>query len=303
MLEDPLELFELLSDPRMRTKYQQYVSVFIVGYEDKCEDREKLLQSLQDFFQETQAGNTQQVLDEVASEEVDFDQATLGLESALETAQLAANRLLEIKREMGQLFLIFATYPDTKKGRKKMEKSLLKAQEEVQRLTGTLESVQQELGQSKDKCQQLQRQLEAKNTENTKLRKNTEQVKKLELTNDSLKAELASMQSDLRNAQEELEKVRSVKVEPVIKEVLKVDEGRTRELEAQLAAERDERRRLDGEREEAERQLKEELEQVRVEHEGELQEMRTRYEEQLRSLMVDEEEEGEVGEDTTLPEP
>lgn len=293
MLEDPLELFELLSDSQMRSKYEQYITVFIVGYEDKCEERERLLRSLQDFFQETTAGNTQKVLEEVASEEIDFDQATTGLESALETAQTAASRLLEIKREMGQLFMMFAAYPDTKKGRKKMEKALLKAQEDVEKLENTLQSVQQELEQSKDKCKQLQKQLDAKTTENAKLRKTTDQVKKLEVTNDSLKAELANMQATLKQAQEDLERAKRVKVEPEVREVVKVDEGKTRELEAQLAAEQEARRRAEQEREEVEGKARVELEEVRAEHEREMQEMRSRYEEQLRSLVVDEDEGGE----------
>ena len=54
LLEDPGELYELLSDSRTRAKYQQSVMVFVVGYEEKCESREQLLQSLQDFFQEMQ---------------------------------------------------------------------------------------------------------------------------------------------------------------------------------------------------------------------------------------------------------
>ena len=54
LLEDPEELYELLSDPHTRSKYQQSVTVFVVGYEEKCEDREQVLQSLHDFFQEMQ---------------------------------------------------------------------------------------------------------------------------------------------------------------------------------------------------------------------------------------------------------
>ena len=58
---------------------------------------------------------------------------------------------------MAQLFSIAATYPDTKKGRKKLEKALLKSQEEVQGLSNTLQAVQGELEQSKAKCDQLQK--------------------------------------------------------------------------------------------------------------------------------------------------
>ena len=44
-----------------------------------CTDRERLLESLQEFFLEMQAGNTQQVLKEVAAEEIDFGEVTQGL--------------------------------------------------------------------------------------------------------------------------------------------------------------------------------------------------------------------------------
>ena len=87
-------------------------------------------------------------MEEVASEEIDFEAATGELEGALQTAQSAAQRLLEIKREMGKLVAVVAAFPDTKKGRKKMEKALLKAQEEVQETSGLLLTVQAELKQT-----------------------------------------------------------------------------------------------------------------------------------------------------------
>ena len=45
-----------------------------------------MLNSLDEFFQETQAGNTEQLISELEAEEIDFEEATLGLESALATA-------------------------------------------------------------------------------------------------------------------------------------------------------------------------------------------------------------------------
>lgn len=273
------------------SRYYQHITVFIVGIEEQLEERERLLHSLEEFFLETQAGNTRQMLEEVAAEEVDFDEATLGLESALRTAQGAAERLLEIKREMGQLFTIMATYPDTKKGRKKLDKALMKAQEEVQSLTGTLQTVQSELEQTKEKCSQLQKAAEAKGTECAKLRKTVEQMKKVQLTNDSLKAELASIQADLKQAQADLEKAKNVpvKVEPVVREVVKVDEEKVRELEAALAQQREAYQKLIMERNELEGRLQTEVESIRTEHESEIQEMRVRYEEQLKSLMEEDE--------------
>jgi len=287
LMEDPLELYEMLSDPRMRVKYQQHLTVFIVGYEEMCESRQRLLESLQDFFLETQAGSTQQMLNEVAADEINFVEVTQGLESALKTAQDAAQRLLEIKHEMGQLFSIVATYPDTKKGRKKLEKALLKSQEEVQGLSNTLQAVQGELEQSKEKCDQLQKQVESKSAECTRLRKAAEQMKKLQVTNDSLQMELTSMQAALRKAQIELEKLQSapVKTEQIVKEVVKVDEGKVCELEAALSQERETLQKVLAEKVEMEEKFRVEIESLRAEHESEVKEMRGRYEDQLKSLM------------------
>ena len=287
LVEDPLELYEMLADSRTKLKYQQHIAVFIVRYEEMCTDRERLLESLQEFFLEMQAGNTQQVLKEVAAEEIDFGEVTQGLESALETAQNAAQKLLEIKQEMAQLFSIAATYPDTKKGRKKLEKALLKSQEEVQGLSNTLQAVQGELEQNKAKCDQLQKQVESKSAECTRLRKTADQMKKLQVTNDSLQVELSSVQAALRKAQMELEKVQSTpaKTEPIVKEVVKMDEGKVCELETLLSQERETYQKVVAEKEEMEEKFHAELESLRAEHESEIEEMRSRYEDQLKSLM------------------
>ena len=285
LVEDPLELYEMLADSRTKSKYQQYITVFVVRYEEMCADRERLLESLQDFFLEMQAGNTQQVLVEVAAEEIDFSEVTQGLESALETAQSAAQKLLEIKQEMAQLFSIAATYPDTKKGRKKLEKALLKSQEEVQGLSSTLQAVQGELEQSKAKCDQLQKQVESKSAECTRLRKTADQMKKLQATKDSLQMELSSVQVALRKAQMELEKAQSAPTKTESNEVVKVDEGRVCELETLLLQERETNQKVVAEKEEMEEKLRAELELLCAEHESEIKEMRGRYEDQLKSLM------------------
>ena len=69
--------------------------------------------------------------------------------------------------------------------------------------------------------------------------------------------------------------------------MVRVDEGRVKELEASLAHEREAVQQLTAEKAEWEGQQGAELEALKAEHEAELQEMRDRYEEQLRSLAVD----------------
>ena len=98
-----------------------------------------------------------------------------------------------------------------------------------------------------------------------------------------------SPQSSLKRAQADLEKAQSAPAKEVVREVVRVDEARVKELEASLARERETVQQLTAEKAEWEGQQGAELEALKVEHEAELQEMRDRYEEQLRSLAVDDE--------------
>ena len=301
VVEDPAQLFDLLSDSRLRSKYQQNLTVFIVGYEEKCENREKVLTSLQEFFEETQSGGTQSLLDELESEEVDFDEVTSGLESAMDTAQNAAERLLKIKKDMGQLIAIVAAYPDTKKGRKKLEKALLKAQEEVDGLTSSLDEVRSELEQNQEKCEQIQKQLDMKTQECAKLRPMADKTKLLQVSNNSLKKELTNVQTSLAKAEEDLREAK--KLVPTQSEALAkaaaitVDRGKISELENKLEEERERYSSLQAEMEAVSNEHQAKMESLKAQHEVEIQEMRGRYEEQMKSLMEDDLfSEGEEGE-------
>ena len=295
-VKSPEELYKLLSDVRLRTKYQQQVMSLLVGYEEALEDRERLLQSIHEFFQETQAGNTTQLLEEVAAEEIDLDQATAGLENALKTAQSAGERLLEIKKDMGQLFSIVQAFPDTKKGRKKMEKALLKAQEEVEVLQSQLQGVQGELEGSKEKSGRLQKQLDSKNSECERLRKTATQVEQLQKTNAGLQEEVSKAKAAAQTAQAESERERQEKlrllskkaeVKEVVKEVVKEDGGKVQELEVALETVKKAREQLEAKMAARESEFQGEKEALVAEHEAEVQEMRSRYEDQMKSLMED----------------
>lgn len=288
-VKSPEELYKLLTDVRLRTKYQQHVTVLLLGHEEAAEGRERLLQSIHEFFQETQAGNTTQLLEELASEEIDFDEATAGLESALKTAQAAGDRLLEIKKDMGQLFSVVKAFPDTKKGRKKMEKALLKAQEEVESLRTQLQGVQGELEGSKEKSGRLQKQIDSKTTECERLRKTAAQVDQLQKTNAELQLELAKAKEAAQKAQGDFERERQDRLRLLakkedVKEVVKVDDSQVQELQAALEREKEALERL---KDEMDAKFQIEKEALVAEHESEIEEMRSRYEEQMKSLMED----------------
>ena len=286
-VQRPEDLYKLLTDVRLRTKYQRQVMVLLLGHEAAIENRERLLQSIHEFFQETQAGSTSQLLEELELEDIDFNQATAELESALRTAQDAGNRLLEIKKDMGQLFSIVKAFPDTKKGRKKLEKALLKAQEEVQSLQTQLQGMQGELEGSKEKCGRLQKQIDSKTTECERLRKTAAQVEQLQKMNTGLQSEVDKTREAAQRAQVESETERQEKLRFEVKEVVKADDGRVQELEAALVTEKEAVELLKAKMDAREGEFQEEKEVLVAEHEAEVQEMRSRYEEQMKSLMED----------------
>lgn len=280
MIQDSNQLYELLADPKVRSRYRQKLTVFIVGFEEKHEELEGVLGQLHDFFEETTAGGTGDLLKEVAGEELDLDQATKELGDALSTAQNAVKKLIGIKKEMDQMMSIVAAYPDTSKGRKKMEKALMKAQEEVATFSSSLDEVQTSLKQSTEKCLQLQVQLDVKNQECTKLRITADQVKLLQVGVEKLKRELDEAKTALKKSQEELsvekskpQPVAAIKQEADSKYVaeLELEKGKIQQLVADMVV--------------LAENHKSEVETMKREHETESNEVRGRFEDQLRSLM------------------
>lgn len=293
VVDDPNQLFNLLIDPTLRSKYHQRLIVFMMGYEEKLEAMESVLGQLRDFFVETQAGGTEDLLEEVAGEELDLEEATRELDGAMSKAQSAMKKLVGIKKEMNHLMSIVAAYPDTNKGRKKMEMALLKAQEEVETLSKSLEEVQVGLRQSTEKSSQLQVQLDAKTKDCAELRKTADQVKLLQVGNEKLKRDLASSEKALAESQEQLKEVKAQKSKAQPTETSQADKKRLAELERAVQEERERRQGLEAELETLVQTHGEELAALKAEHEAESSDMRGRFEDQLKSLM----EEDVFGED------
>ena len=295
-ISDPVQLYELLNDTRIRSKYEKHLTIVLVGFEEKCQAKEQVLLSLDSFFQETRAGNTEQLLKDLEGEEIDFEDVTAGLESAMETATQAATKLMAIKNEISQLLAVAAAFPDNKKGRKKLEKALVKAQDEVQKMTTTLQTIQVELDQSKEKSDQLQKSLEAKTAECGKLRKTADQVQKLQTSNDSLKAELENVSTVLKKTEKEFKELQTnpsvtIQSQPVVNEI------KVKELEQALEASQTACQKLQAEKGQHESEFQQELEALKSQFENDMAEMKAHHEEQLRSLVVEAdlfEEEGEI---------
>ena len=279
-ITDPMKLYSLLADVRVRTKYEKQLTVVIVQIEDKQQEKEKLLNSLDEFFQETKATDLNEFVSEM--DDIDLDEATAGLEDALTTATHAATRLLAIEKQISQLLSIAAAYPDTKKGRKKLEKALVKAQEEVQKMSSSLGDVKTELEQSKVKCGEMQATLDTKTTECGKLRKEVQQTKKLQFNNDKVKAELAMVSAALQKTEEE---VKQLQKKP--SSTTEVCGERIKELELALQEAQASCKSIKNDKEELNTRLQQEIQEERTRYEAEMAEMKANHEEQLRSLVMD----------------
>ena len=283
VIEDPAQLYEVLSDARKRAQYKQKFTVFIVGYEEKCENREKLLRQVEDFFMETKASNITRLVDEISSDhdEYNFDDSLATMSNALEGTSEALVKLQKLQQDISQVFAVYAAFPNDKKGRKKLEKALLNAQEECSKLNSSLVNVQDELDQTKEKAKKLQKQLDSKNSEIGKLHKSVEETKSLKETNQSLQRELKEANELLLKARQENEKLKKIESSSVSVSVsheylkLKADLERQKELYEQLT----------NEHQEKEAALISEIETVKENYEGEIMELRDKFEEQMKSLM------------------
>lgn len=281
--EDPAQLYEILSDARRRAQYKQKFTVFIIGYEEKCENREKLLKQVEDFFMETKASNITKLADEISSEhdEFDFDDTLAAMSNALEATSEALTKLQKLQQDVSQVFSVYAAFPNDKKGRKKLEKALLKAQEESSKLNSSLVTVQDELDQTKEKSKRLQKQLDVKNSEIGKLQKSIEEFKLLKGTNESLQKELKDAKELLLKARQENEKLQKTQASSV--NVLVSPEYL--KLKSELESQKQLNEQLTNEHQTREAALFSEIETVKENYEAEISELRDKFEEQMKSLM------------------
>ena len=282
VIDDPSQLYELLADTKHRAQYKHKFAVFIVGYEQKCENREKLLTQVEDFFIETKASNIAKLAaDEASSEEINFDDTMATISVALETTSGALAKLHKLQQDISQVFAVYAAFPNDKKGRKKLEKALLKAQEDCNSLNTTVAKVQRELDEMKEKSKKLQKQLEAKSSEVTKLRKSNDESKSLKAANDSLKQEIKEANGLLLKAREENDKLQQSQTSTVSVSV----NAEYLKLKGELESQRTLNEQLSNEHQVKQDALHSEIETIKENYEAEIKEMRDKFEEQMKSLM------------------
>ena len=292
--ENPRQLFKSLADPKARSTYYNHLSHCVMTCENKCEELEGILSNLHELLVESQSGGTQQLLEQAEEKDIDLEEATAVLGGALATAKASVNDLVSIKGRMDRLMSNLIAYPDTNKGRKKLEKALLEAQDEVKSCVRNLEELKKKVQDYTDKCGHLQAQLDAKTQECLKLRGSTEEVKQLHLSQAALEKEVKA----LKDAQKE------AKAPPIpLVSTVGINAEKQKKLEEELQFEKSKNQDLEVQMTTLAEQHSRELEVMKAQYEAETKETKGRFEEQLKSLMEDDdifEEETGGGDDYNL---
>ncbi|PVD36226.1 hypothetical protein C0Q70_03202 [Pomacea canaliculata] len=170
------ELEEIMKDQVKKKKYQHQVTIFIVGFSEVSGQKLRLLQQVNEFFTE----NSKKIDDEdwfPTTPDMDLDDVSEKIEDGLHVAQELSRRLGDLHKDMVEYMATYAEKKASNKGKKKLEKSLLQAKEEVQTLAEKLLGVQTELQEKDEKLQSTFKQLESKNLEVQKFRTAAELAK------------------------------------------------------------------------------------------------------------------------------
>ncbi|XP_025084142.1 myosin-10-like isoform X4 [Pomacea canaliculata] len=205
------ELEEIMKDQVKKKKYQHQVTIFIVGFSEVSGQKLRLLQQVNEFFTE----NSKKIDDEdwfPTTPDMDLDDVSEKIEDGLHVAQELSRRLGDLHKDMVEYM---ATYAEKKasnkltqmmegKGKKKLEKSLLQAKEEVQTLAEKLLGVQTELQEKDEKLQSTFKQLESKNLEVQKFRTAAELAKKAVQDTEALQEQIAARDAKINEQRQHI---------------------------------------------------------------------------------------------------
>ncbi|XP_078480067.1 uncharacterized protein LOC144741384 isoform X2 [Lampetra planeri] len=176
-LEDLDQLEGLLSNVLDRKRYEQQVTVFIVGFQETCDQQEQVLTQLQEFFSKNSRFPSD--YEETVDRDVlDFDDSTEKVQEALLSAENATQRMLELSKEM-MSYLSILDSKGTKKGRKRIEKSLNQAKDDVNQLTEKLLAAYKGMEQNDENLKALLKQNEIKTLESQHFRTHAAATKRM----------------------------------------------------------------------------------------------------------------------------
>ncbi|XP_019857608.1 PREDICTED: myosin-10-like [Amphimedon queenslandica] len=271
---NPSKFYKLLSNAHMRAKYERQLMICLIGFEEKCEEKEQVLLSLDDFFQETSSIVMNKIL---AEDLIDLeDENTVELENAIESTIGMASKLTSIVKEISQMLTMASTYPDSKKGRRKLEKALVRARDQIEELSETVQISKAALEKSKEDYNGLKKVLEVKNAECMKIQTITTQKKLLEVENNTLQLELKNVTEKLEKSKLEASQTQSKAAADSTNEI--------KELRTALESNQQMCQKLKNEKEVCVKELQETIDTMREEHDMQMAEMQLQHEKELENI-------------------
>ncbi|XP_013417598.1 nuclear mitotic apparatus protein 1 isoform X2 [Lingula anatina] len=265
-LSDIMELEELLRDTVKKRKYQQQVTIFVVGYKNVSDQRLKLLQQVNEFFIENSSTFDEEDLRK-GSPDIDLDEVAVKITDSLNTAAELTQRISDLNKEMVEYLTNYAQAKAGNKGRKKLEKALNMAKEDIVTLSEKLMAAQTDLEEKEDKMQQLFKQIEIKTMEATRYKTAAEVAKRNAAGTEALQEELGKKNAEL----EELKKlVKDMEFEAAQNAYAK-EKSDTRLMEAAQANKSD--------------QIQEEIQKAQLSADATKRDLQQLYEKQISDLV------------------
>ncbi|XP_071825509.1 uncharacterized protein [Apostichopus japonicus] len=174
---DLLELEKVIGDAIQKRKYQQHVMIFVVSFEEATEQKLKLLNQINDFFT-IYINNIDEKDLQPKAAEVDLEEVSISVQEALATADMATQKLSEINQEIVTYVEKLHSGKALTKSKKKLEKALLQAKDDIMGLTEKLMGAQAEIEDKEDQMTKLYKQIDLKNLETMKYKNVAENAKK-----------------------------------------------------------------------------------------------------------------------------
>ncbi|CAL1539572.1 unnamed protein product [Lymnaea stagnalis] len=205
-VNDLSELEAILKDEIKKRQYQQQVTVFIVGYSDICHQKLRLLQQVNEFFME----NCKNIDEEdwfPTTPDMDLDEVSNTVEDSLNHAHELTKRLAELNKDMIKYMGAAAEKKASNKGRKKIEKALQQAKEDVSGLSEKLLHLQKELEDREEKVHVMVKQMESKNLEVQKFRTAAELAKAAAGEINALHKEIALREAKIISQRQQISKL------------------------------------------------------------------------------------------------
>ncbi|XP_021373671.1 microtubule-associated protein futsch-like isoform X2 [Mizuhopecten yessoensis] len=209
-VEDIAELEALIKDQLKKKKYQQQVTIFIVGYENVCGQKLRLLQQVNEFFMD----NSKSYEEEdwyPKTPDIDVDDCSNKIEESLATAKELTEKISTINSDMVEWLTTYAINKASTKSKKKLESALTKAKDDVKAITDQLKSALLANDEKDELIQTYLKQLEGKTLEAQKFKAAAEVAKKnvqgLEAKELVYQDEIEKRKSAMKQLQDDLRKL------------------------------------------------------------------------------------------------